>query len=254
MNDSELCKAMIAELRPFFEQNMKGSVIFHTRTELGKYIGGRTVCCVDVNTSKAKTIFSFTINNNVKQGEQLTNSITLEIDDKKYLPLYNKFIKYCSEQSTDSFSLFMKSASEYSEELNIVSKINVLPFAKRTLRFSSWQSILLEATLHAEVTTPFETFKVYKRAKFTFENNQFYLNDDFHFISLGMDFSFQKKSENNHVVKSDLHFFGTQFYDLHRTQILGTIIRLYNLPHTEVNAFSNEEIMTYYPVLAMERY
>lgn len=254
MNDNELCQAMIAELRPFFEKNMKGSVIFHTRTGLGQYAGGRTICCIDVNTSKAKPIFRFTINNNIEKGDYVVNNITLEIDNKKHLPLYNKFIKHCSEQSTDSFSLFMNAASYYSEELKIISNINVLPFAKRTLKFGAWKTLMMDTTLHAEVTTPFETFKVYKRAKFIFENNQFYLNDEFHFISFGMDFWFQKITEQDSLVKMQLHTFATQFNDLHQTQILGTIIRLYNLPHTEVNAFSNEQIMSYYPVLAIEHY
>jgi hypothetical protein len=254
MNDNELCQAMIAELKPFFEKNMKGSVIFHTRTGLGQYAGGRTICCIDVNTSKAKPIFRFTINNNVQKGNYVVNNIALDIDNKKYLPLYNKFIKHCSEQSTDSFSLFMKAASYYSEPLKIISKINILPFAKRTLKFGSWKTLMMDKTLHAEVTTPFETFKVYKIAKFIFENNQFYLNDEFHFISFGMDFWFQKNSEQDSLVKMQLHTFATQFNDLHQTQILGSIIRLYNLPHTEVNAFSNEQIMSYYPVLAIEHY
>ena len=254
MNDNNLCQAMIAMLRPFFEKNMKNSVIFHSKNEIIHHVNKRTASSLDVNTIKGQSIFKFFINNNIKIGEHITNSINLEIGNKKYLPLFNKFIKYCSEQSSDSFSLFMNIASEYSEELKVIKNINILPFAKRTLRMTSWKSIIMDESLHAEVTTPFETFKVYKRAKFIFENNQFYLNDEFHFISFGMDFTFQKKSENADLVKQQLHNFATQFHNLHQTQILGSIIRLYNLPHTEVNGFSNEQIMTYYPVLAIEHY
>lgn len=256
MNTDELCHAICKKLRPFFDENVKEAVVFHIMFHLK--IGVNSHNSINVNTRKGKPILIFSFNNNLNydiNGLKTVETISLDIGHKKYLPLYNKFLKYVSNQSTDSFSLFMNSAKEMSDNLKIIQDIKILPFAKMTLREGNFKQLLMNEIVHAEITTPFETFNVYKRPKIIFDNDQLYLNPEFYFMSYGMDFSFRKKIEHDvKEIDKARYIFANTFYDLHRTQIIGGICKIYNMNPIQVNALTDDEIISNYPVLAMEHY
>jgi len=256
MNDEELCNAVIKAVKPFFKTHLKETPVFHTIIGVRNYTGQLNKNLINVNSRNGATILSFTVQNNIRMDLTVVNSILLNIVNRKYLPLYNKFIKYFKERSTDSFSLYMNAAKEYSDSLNLIQHINVLPYTKSTLKFKEHSnSVLLNAPVHAKVTTPFETFDVVRIPKFLFENDQLYLNDEFHFISYGLDFSFCKKIEHDLVLlEKSVQFFSHQFFELHKTNIVGRLCQLYNMTPQQVYALSDEELIAYYPVLAIEHY
>lgn len=256
MNDEELCNAVIKKIKPFFKIHLNETPVFHSIMGVNYYTGQLSKNLINVNTRKGITILSITVQNNIKMDNTVVNTVLLDIVHRKYLPLYNKFVKYFKERSSDSFALYMNAAKEQTEPLKLIQHINVLPYAKRTLKFKeNSNSVLMNAPVHAKVTTPFETFDVVRIPKFLFEDDQLYLNDDFHFISYGLDFSFCKKIEKDLVLLNNaVSFFSNQFYVLHKTNIVGSLCRLYNMKADEANALTDEELIAYYPTLAMEHY
>lgn len=256
MNDDELCNAVIKAVKPFFKANLKETPVFHTIMGMNYFTGQRTKNLINVNTRNGKTILSLSVKNNIKMDNTVVNTILLDISHRQYLPLYNKFIKHFKERSTDSFLLYMNAAKEHSEPLKLIQHINVLPYAKSTLKFKEHSnSVLLNAPVHAKVTTPFETFDVVRIPKFLFENDQLYLNDEFHFISYGLDFSFCKKIEQDtELLDKSVNFFSNQFYELHKTNIVGRLCQLYNMTPQQAYALTDEELIAYYPVLAIDHY
>lgn len=256
MNDEELCDAVIKTIKPFFKTHLKETPVFHIKMGVNYYSGQLTKNLINVNTRNGVTILSFTVQNNIRMDQTVVNTILLNIVNRKYLPLYNKFIKYFKERSSDSFSLYMNAVKELTEPLKLIQHINLLPYAKSTLKFKEHSnSVLLNAPVHAKVTTPFETFDVVRTPKFLFENDQLYLNDEFHFISYGLDFSFCKKIEHDLVLlDKSVKFFSHQFYELHKTNIVGRLCKLYNMTAKQANALSDEELIAYYPILAIDHY
>lgn len=256
MNDDELCQAVIKKIKPFFKAHLTETPIFHVILGSHHYTGQLTQNVIKVTNRKGFTILSLTVHNNIRFDNTVVNTILVDITLRKYVPLYNKFLKYFKERSSDSFSLYMNAAKEKSESLKLIQDIKVLPYAKRTLKFKeNSNSVLMNAPVHAKVTTPFETFDVVRIPKFLFEDDQLYLNDDFHFISYGLDFSFCKKIEKDLVLLNNaVSFFSNQFYVLHKTNIVGSLCRLYNMKADEANALTDEELIAYYPTLAMEHY
>lgn len=256
MNDEELCNAVIKKIKPFFKIHLNETPVFHSIMGVNYYTGQLSKNLINVNTRKGITILSITVQNNIKMDNTVVNTVLLDIVHRKYLPLYNKFVKYFKERSSDSFALYMNAAKEQTEPLKLIQHINVLPYAKSTLKFKEHSnSVLLNAPVHAKVTTPFETFDVVRIPKFLFENDQLYLNPEFHFISYGLDFSFCKKIEHDSVLLSkSVKFFSMQFYELHKTNIVGRLCQLYNMTVQQVTSLTEEELIAYYPVLAIDNY
>lgn len=244
MNNNELCQSIIQAIKPFFKKELKETPIFHIK------LGGRTHQ-IDVTTRTAKIIFIFKV-----ECTSQADFISLDIIDKKYFPLYNKFLKYYKERSSDSFLLYMNAAKEQSDHLKLITQINVLPYAKRMLKFKDHPtSTIMSDAVHAKITTPFETFDVFRTPKFIFENNQLFLNDQFYFTSYSLDFSFCKYSESNDLlIQQYVDIFAKNFTILHHTNIIGSLCQLYGMNFQEAASFTNQEIMDYYPVLAIDHY
>lgn len=249
MNSNELCQSIVKAISPFFKKELKETPIFHTK------IGTRTHQ-INVTTKSAKIIFVFKVDSEVQMDHSVCNKVSLEILDKKYCPLYNKFLKYYKERSSDSFALYMDAAKKSSDHLNLITKINVLPYAKRILKFKdNPKSVIMTYAVHAKVTTPFETFDVFRIPKFIFENNQLFLNDQFYFTSYSLEFSFCKYSESNMpLIEKSIETFSKNFNELHHTNIVGRLCQLYDMHFTQAAALTPKEIMDYYPVLAIDHY
>jgi hypothetical protein len=248
MNYQELSDAIILDLKPFFEKNLKESPVFKVKKMVSSLTGYWSHTVIDVNTEQGDTIFSFIVKHNIRIEDKLICAVVLNVYIEKHKPLYNKFLKYNYKRSNDSFSLFINYAKNKSDDLKIIEKISILPYSKKSRE-------VINQRIHAKITTPFEVVDVYSMPKFFFENGRLYLHDTFYFTSYGLDFSFSNVSENDdQFINQAIKSFSDNFYEFHRTNIVGEISKLYNIPYSEVDSFSYEQIRSYYPVLAIEHY
>jgi len=249
LKGNELCQSIVKAISPFFKKELRETPIFHIKL-------GTRVHQINVTTKAAKIIFVLKVESEVQMDHSVVNKVLIDILDKKYCPLYNKFLKYYKERSSDSFSLYMTAAKEKSAHLNLITDIKVLPYAKRVLKFKdSSTSTIMTFAVHAKVTTPFETFDVFRIPKFIFENNQLLLNDQFYFTSYGLDFSFCKTIEFNEAsIQKSVDTFSKNFYELHHTNIIGRLCQLYDMNFKEAETLTDKEIMDYYPVLTIDHY